>query len=62
MWDTTGPFSGPKDVVMEEKKSGFGPFKLLVLLATAAGAVMSLLRKKREAELDEALWEEPRAL
>ncbi len=43
-----------------EKKRGKG--KLLVLLLAAAGAAGFMLKKKRDQELDEALWEEPRAL
>jgi hypothetical protein len=38
---------------------GFPKLLLLILLA-ALGAFM--LKRKREQELDEALWEEPRAL
>jgi len=34
----------------------------LMLLAMIAGAVASVLRKQRERELDEAIWEEPRDL
>jgi hypothetical protein len=36
---------------------------MLFLLMTLAGAVAAfMLKKKRDQELDEALWEEPRAL
>ncbi len=35
---------------------------ILVLLAAAAAGVFVFLQKKREQELDEALWEEPRSL
>lgn len=38
------------------------PFKILLLLAAVGAAAMAILKKRREAELDEALWEEPRAL
>jgi hypothetical protein len=35
--------------------------KLLVVLAAIGGALVAL-KKKRDQELDEALWEEPRAI
>lgn len=31
----------------------------LMVLAAVAGAVAGLLKKQRERELDEAIWEEP---
>ncbi len=34
----------------------------LLLLAAAAVGVMAFLKRQREAELDEAIWEEPRDL
>lgn len=43
----------------QPKKSKKG---LLALLATAAAGLGFFVKKKREQELDEALWEEPRAL
>lgn len=45
-----------------DDSNGSGKLKLLVLLVAAAAAVLAVLKKQREAELDEALWEEPRAL
>jgi len=33
---------------------------VLVILAAAAGVAALLLRRQRERELDEAIWEEPR--
>lgn len=35
---------------------------LIALLLAAIGALGFFVKKKRERELDEALWEEPRAL
>jgi hypothetical protein len=32
----------------------------LLLLSALAGAVAALVRKQRERELDESIWEEPR--
>jgi protein-S-isoprenylcysteine O-methyltransferase Ste14 len=34
----------------------------LMLLLAAAGLAYAVLRRQRERELDEALWEEPRDL
>jgi hypothetical protein len=34
----------------------------LLFLSAVAGAVATLLKKQRERELDEAIWEEPRDL
>ncbi len=34
----------------------------LALLATLAGVVAVVLKKQRDRELDEAIWEEPRDL
>ena len=34
----------------------------LVLLLAAAGVALALLKRQRDSELDEALWEEPRDL
>ena len=33
--------------------------RLLLLLAGAAGAVAVVLKRQRDRELDEAIWEEP---
>jgi hypothetical protein len=44
----------------EKKKRGKG--KLFALILGAVGAAGFFLKKKREKELDEALWEEPRSL
>lgn len=49
--DTTDPAT--------EDEGGF-PKLLLLLLLVAVGSF--LLKRKREQELDEALWEEPQAL
>ena len=49
-----------EDIVENGDKKG-GKGKLLVLLASA-GAVGFWLKKKRERELDDALWEEPRSI
>lgn len=43
----------------EPEKGGKGKF--LVLLAAIGGAVFAL-KRKRDQELDEALWEEPRSI
>lgn len=43
----------------EPKKGGKGKFLLLIL--GAVGAVFAL-KRKRDQELDEALWEEPRSI
>jgi uncharacterized membrane protein len=34
----------------------------LVLLLAAVGVALALLKRQRARELDEAIWEEPRAL
>ena len=41
---------------------GRGGFSKLLLLVALAALGSFLLKKKREQELDEALWEEPQAL
>ena len=46
--------------VKEEEKSG--KKGLFALVAAGAAGLGFFLKKKREQELDEALWEEPRAL
>jgi hypothetical protein len=43
----------------EKDKGGKGKFLLLIL--AAVGAVVAL-KRKRDQELDEALWEEPRSI
>ena len=47
------------DLQKEDKRSKKGIMALLVALG--AGAAV-LLKRKRDQELDEALWEEPRSL
>lgn len=47
------------DLSGDDKGGGKGVFMLL--LALAAGAAF-VLKKKRDQELDEALWEEPRSI
>ncbi len=46
----------------QEQDNGGGVFRKLLFLGSIAGAVGWFLKRKRERELDEALWEEPRAL
>jgi hypothetical protein len=36
--------------------------KKLLFLLTAVGGVLAVLKKQRDRELDEAIWEEPREL
>ena len=48
--------------VSTDDESGGGKLKLLTTLLAVLGGVGFYLKKKREQELDEALWEEPRAL
>lgn len=48
-----------EDVTTEDEGGGF-PKVLLLVALIAIGSF--LLKKKREQELDEALWEEPQAL
>lgn len=47
------------DLTERDKRSKKG---LVALLIAAGAAVMFVLKKKRDQELDEALWEEPRSL
>ena len=47
------------DADQEKSRSKKG---LIALLLAVVGAVGFFVKKKRERELDEALWEEPRAL
>lgn len=46
----------------EQEQNGGGILRKLLFLGSLAGAVGWFLKRKRERELDEALWEEPRAL
>ncbi len=47
------------DADQEKSRSRKG---LIALLLATIGAIGFFMKKKRERELDEALWEEPRAL
>ncbi len=51
-----------REHTMDDSATSGSKGKALMLLLFVAAAVMGLLKKKREQELDEALWEEPRAL
>jgi len=44
----------------KQKSSKKGP--LALLLAVGAGVAAVVMKKKRDQELDEALWEEPRSI
>ena len=46
---------------LEKEEKGSKKGIVALLLAIGAGAVV-LLKRKRDQELDEALWEEPRSL
>ncbi|HEX2028962.1 MAG TPA: hypothetical protein VHF25_13285, partial [Nitriliruptorales bacterium] len=46
----------------EPQEESGGKGKLIALVLAGLGAVGFYLKRKRERELDEALWEEPRAL
>ncbi len=46
----------------EEEDEGGGFFKKLLFVGGLLGAAGWFMKRKRERELDEALWEEPRAL
>ena len=48
------------EITKDEKGSKFGVFALL--LAAGAGIAAVVMKKKRDQELDEALWEEPRSI
>jgi hypothetical protein len=48
------------DDLRDDKKGGRKGF--LALLVAAAAAVGLVLKRKRDQELDEALWEEPKSL
>lgn len=49
------------DAIPEPEKDKGGKGTLLVLLVAIGGALFAL-KRKRDQELDEALWEEPRSL
>ena len=49
-----------EEIGSEDEGGGF--FKKLLFLGGIAGVVGWFLKRKRERELDEALWEEPRSL
>lgn len=53
---------GKKDKEEEHHEESSGKGKLMALLLAGLGALGFFLKKKRERELDEALWEEPRSL
>jgi hypothetical protein len=52
---------GTDEETTDKEESG-GKGKLFALFLAIAGAAGYFLKKKRERELDEALWEEPRSL
>lgn len=47
---------------LESDEDGGGFFKKLLFVGGLLGAAGWFMKRKRERELDEALWEEPRAL
>ncbi len=49
-----------QELEAEEESGGF--FKKLLFLGGLLGAAGWFMKRKRERELDEALWEEPRSL
>ncbi len=49
-----------EDLAKEDKSSKKGLIALV--LAAGAGVAAVVLKKKRDQELDEALWEEPRSI
>jgi hypothetical protein len=49
------------DLTSEPEPEKGGKGKFLLLLAAIGGALFAL-KKKRDQELDEALWEEPRSI
>ncbi|MBW3577233.1 MAG: hypothetical protein KY462_05750 [Actinobacteria bacterium] len=55
-------FGRKDDDVQDGETSGVGKGKLFALLLAGLGALGFFLKRKRERELDEALWEEPEAL
>jgi hypothetical protein len=52
---------GKKKKNKKKADEGGNKGKLLLLLAAIGGAVVAL-KRKRDQELDEALWEEPRSI
>ncbi len=50
------------DETLDETTDHGGGFPKLLLLVLLAALGSYMLKRKREQELDEALWEEPRAL
>lgn len=56
----TGSFNHMADDTHEDEGGRKG--RLFMLLVALGSAAAFLLKKKRDQELDEALWEEPRAL
>ena len=46
----------------ETEDKGGKKGKIFMLLSLVGAAVAFVMKKKRDQELDEALWEEPRAL
>jgi hypothetical protein len=50
------------DETVDETSDHGGGFQKLLLLILLAALGSFMLKRKREQELDEALWEEPRAL
>ncbi len=46
----------------KDQDNGGGKGKFVALILAGLGALGFFLKKKRERELDEALWEEPRSL
>ncbi len=51
----------PEDMAKNEDEGGRKGLLFMLLVALGSGAAF-VLKKKRDQELDEALWEEPRAL
>ncbi len=47
---------------MDDSSNSSRKLPVLVLLLAIGAAVFAVLKKQRESELDEALWEEPKAL
>ena len=54
--------SGRIDELQADPKNKGGRKSLLALVLAAVGAAMLGMKKKRDQELDEALWEEPRSI
>jgi len=51
-----------REATEEVDEDARGKSGLLLLVVAVAAVAAYLLKRKREQELDEALWEEPRAL